>query len=390
MVSARSLGMAVGLPLCALSLAANAGIWQLAPTLGLSAEYETNPLLRNTEPTSGEAIVANLEAPAQWDDGALHLELSPRVRLADANGDSPIGEDAYYLSSMLDLKRERSEWNARARWADDSSALREPVSGTLVRTGIRERVEEASVGWNTSATERAQIAANVDWQSLRYTTPGAFAFGLYNYDYGVATEQFTYAWSERLKLEVETDESRYTLPLTGFSETTLQAQVGMIVQPTELISCTFQAGSSLLRDVATSSTQSGSVYTASVKRNGLRSTWDFSITKSIQPSGFGSLAETTEADANFDWKHSERLDYVAQVRDVRSVNSFSTITVAEREYSAVSLSARFRASEYWDVSGIVGWQRAASGATPFELAASGQGYSIMLTAQRRFRLIKIT
>jgi hypothetical protein len=390
MLTVRRLGVAVGLPLCALSVPADAGIWQLAPTLGLSAEYETNPLLRYSQAESGSAFVASVEAPTQWDNDAAHFEVAPRVRLADSTGDSPIGQDAYYLSSLFDLKRDRSEWTVKARWADDSSALREPVAGTLVRTGIREDIVEGSIGWKDSLTERTQFSVNVDWQSLRYTTPGALAFGLFNYEYGTAQQQLTRNWSERVTLQLVTLESRYELPLSGFAETTLEGDLGIVLQATELISCTLQAGASRLRDDVTDAAQSGSTYSANVKRTGLRSSWTLAASKSIQPSGFGTLAEATEADANFDWKHSERLDYSADFRNVRTTNSFAAITVAERGYTSVGLSARYRASEYWDVSGTVGWQRASSGATPFELAASGQGYSVMLSAQRRFRLIKIT
>src|SRR5271154_2788092 len=98
-VGARTLAVGAAASLYGLSSPSVAGVWALEPTFGASAEYETNPLLRPAQAESGTAIIANIGLPAQWDDGARHFELAPRVRLGEASGDSPIGADAYYFST---------------------------------------------------------------------------------------------------------------------------------------------------------------------------------------------------------------------------------------------------------------------------------------------------
>jgi hypothetical protein len=388
--AARCLTAGAAASLCCVAAPAFAGIWALAPTFSASAEYETNPLLRPVGAVPGTAIVANIGLPAQWDDGARHVEISPSVRLAEATGDSPIGANAYYLSGIVYVKSDRSEWSASLRLGDDSSALREPAAGTLLRTDVRERYIDTSPSWAHSFTERTQATLQAEWQSLDYTTPDAAQLGLFNYRYGTATAQLSHALTERTQLLVLAQASRYEVPTDGYNEDNYSVQAGLNGQATSLWAYKAMVGLSRLKDSTSGATTSGDLYLLSVNRTGLQSTWSTSLTKSIQPSGFGTLAQAIEADTTFQWRTSDRTSYSGSARWVETTNSFASFTLANRSYVSLSGAVTYRATEIWDVSGTLSWQRSATGATLFEIPASGQGYGIVITAQRRFGRVKLT
>lgn len=375
---------------CCVAAPTFAGVWVLVPAFSASAEYETNPLLRPIGAAAGTAVVANIGLPAQWDDGASHFEIAPRLRLAEATGDSPIGANGYYLSTSMDLKSERSDWSASLRLGDDSSAVREPAAGTLLRTDVRERFTDTTTNWTYALSERAQASLGAEWQSLDYTTPGAAELGLFNYRYGTATAQLSDALTERAELQVVALASHYTVPTDNYGEDNYSLQAGVRGQATLVWTYKAMLGLSRLKDSTSGASTSGDVFLLSVNRTGLQSTWSTSLTKSIQPSGFGTLAEAIEADSTLQWKTSDRLAYTGSLRWVETTNSFSSYTLANRRYLSLSAGGTYRASEIWDVSSTLSWQRSATGPTLFEAPAAGHGYGIVITAERRFGRVKLS
>jgi hypothetical protein len=370
--------------------AAAAGVWNLEPALSASTEYATNPLLRPDQPASGSALVANLGLPAEWDDGAVHFEVAPRARVAHATGDSPIGANAYYLSTLLDSKSERADWSASFRWGDDSSAVREPAAGTLLRTNVRERFIDSGTNWSGALLERTQATVGLSWQELRYARADAAGLGLFDYRYETATGQLTQAWSERAQLQLVALASHYQLPATGYGENSYSLQAGIAGDASRIWTYRLQLGVSRLVESQTRAAASGNVFVASLNRTGLRSGWALSLTKSIQPSGFGTLASALEATTAFQWHATERLTYSATARWVDTTSSFRSDVIADRTYRALSAATSFRASEVWDLGGTVSWQSSAAAATAFQPRTAGHGFGVVVTAERRFGRLNLS
>jgi len=363
-----------------------AGVWTLEPTFSASAEYATNPLL-NDAPDSGSAVIANLGLTTHWDDGAVQLSATPQVRLGEATGSSPIGSNAYYVAALGDVRRERSEWSASYKWADDSSALREPQSGTLVRTNIRERTADAALKWVKSITERTQTTVAVNGQSLDYAASANT--GLISYQYGTATADVSRDVSERTQVRVAAVLSRYQLPGSSYREDNTGLQVGVSGRMSPIWSYKLSLGTSRLSASTTTTRPSGANYAATLDHAGSLVSWSAGLTRSVQPSGFGVLVDALEANATARWQATERSSYFVVGRRVQTTSLFSIFTLGARTYESVTVGTFVRATEVWDVNAQVNWQRLSANATPFELPAVGRGFELVVSVARRFGRAKL-
>jgi hypothetical protein len=383
-IGTRTMAAGAAASLFGLASPAVAGVVTLEPAFSSSAEYETNPLLRSTQPESGAAIVANVGLPVQWDDGARHAEFAPRARLAKANGDSPIGANGYYLDTLVDVPTERSDLSASLRWGDDSSAIREPAAGTLIRTDLRERVIDAAASWQEALTDRTRGTLGVSWRSLNYAeTQKAAAYGLYSYRYGTASAQLSDAWTERTRLEMIGQASRYELLGGPTQQYTYSLQAGLAGSLSKIWNYKLLLGESLLAETG-GVRDRGTVYVASIARQGLRSTWSASVTKSIQPSGYGTLLQSVQAAADFHWSATERVEFFVTGRASKDRSSFEAFSLANHTYGSLAVGSSVLASETWTVTGQFNWRQLTSTATDVESATSAHGYQVLLTAERRF------
>jgi hypothetical protein len=151
-----------------------------------------------------------------------------------------------------------------------------------------------------------------------------------------------------------------------------------------------QLGASRLVESQSRAAASGNVFVASLNRTGLLSRWGLSLTKSIQPSGFGTLASALEAATSFQWHATERLTYSATARWVDTANSFRADVIADRTYRALSAAASFRASEAWDLAATVSWQSSSAATTVFQPRTTGHGFGVVVTAERRFARLNLS
>ena len=376
---------------CAAPQAVQAGAWSLEPSLATSAEYATNSLLRPVEPSSGSALVANVGLPLQWDDGARHFELTPRLRAARATGDSPIGAHAFYLSMAGDVPTERSDLSTSVRFGNDSSAIREPMAGTLIRTDVREDVVDANIARTDAVTERVQSRIEAAWESVDYLDrQTALASGLFSYRFGTLSGQISRRLTDRTRLELVTQASRYEVTTGTGRQYTYSVQGGLASTVTALWNYELRAGRSLTEDTASGLRSRGAVYLAHVARTGERATWSATFNKSIQPSGFGVLAESDDTTLSWRWAATARLSYFVAGRRSQASSSIVGLPIVERIYETASAGLSWQATETWTMSAQLGRQQVHSDATLFEAAQSGRGYEFLVTAERRFGRVRLT
>jgi hypothetical protein len=373
------------------SAAASAGAWSVEPIVAASTEYDTNPLLRPDEARSGSALVANAAVPFAWDDGARHVELKPSARLAHADGDSAIGASGYYLTARADAPGERSDLAATARWGDDSTAIREPAAGTLIRSDLRQSLVDADLGWTYAATERVQARLESSWQSLHFADGSrALENGLYSYKYATASAEVRGRLTSRTQLEWLTQASRYDVSAALPREYSYSTQLGVVGSLTELWSYEFRYGRSRTEDAGSASRSTGTVYLARLGHRRERLDWSVSMGRSIQPSGFGQLAESQERSGTLRWSLTERLaiDLAARRSDTKS--TFYGYDIARRHYQSVSGGAAYEAAPEWTVHAQLSYQQVRVDPTFFEALVSGHGYGISLSVERRFRRSTLT
>lgn len=373
------------------SAGAGAGAWSVEPTVAASTEYDTNPLLRPDEARSGSALVANASAPVAWDDGARHFEIKPSARLARADGDSAIGASGYYVTVRGDAPTERSDLAAMVRWGDDSTAIREPAAGTLIRSDLRQSLVDSDLGWNHAVTERLQMRFAGSWQSLRFDDePRALENGLYSYKYATVSAEVLGRLTSRTQLEWLTQASRYDVSTARPREYSYSTQLGVVGSLTELWSYEFRYGRSRTEDAGATSRSTGTVYLARLTHRRERLDWSVSMNRSIQPSGFGQLAESQERSGTLRWSLTERLalDLAARRSDTKS--TFYGYDIARRHYESLSGGAAFEAAPEWTLRAQISYQQVRVDPTLFEALVAGHGYGISVSVERRFRRSTLT
>lgn len=365
------------------SSTARAGIWTMHPEFGANLDYSTNPQLE-TVASSGYDAVVSLGLPAGWDDDANHVEVAPRLKLAQAGGTSPTGADAYSVYGTATRQGELSQWNGTASWVDDSLARGVVSSGTLTRQDVRRRQTDFGLTWTEVIMPRLQSAASLSWETLRYQA--LFGSQLQDYRYYGGSEQLTWTLTPRLQLLGTFGGNHYERLNEVLSQNTYNAQLGFAGQWTELWSYSVTYGRSRVSAAGSGPAATGSVYAGSLQRKTERLTLSASATQSIQPSGFGFLTTVSEQTAVAGWQSSDRLGTSLTYRNVRSRDAFLVFSVDDRAYQALEWAGSWQWTEAWTLTGSVGWQKQTLHS--FGVPAEGQGYSAAIGINRRFGTVK--
>lgn len=360
---------------------AMAGVWTYEPQLAASTDYSTNPQLRQAA-EYGYSAALLLGLAAAWDDGARHIDLSPSVRLTKAGGDYFSGMNAYYLSSLWSLQSDRSSWKASGRWASDSTVLLEPSIGTLTRSDFPRRSDGGSLDWTFHASSLATVELSASAESVGYS--GALRYGLYDYrDQGLQGSLLR-AVSERNQLELVVGTSRYEADEIRYTSQSSYAQGGVVGALSPRWSYTALYGLSRASADGGAQSPTGNVYQLSLTGSGLTTSVKLSATKSLQPSGFGTVVQATEYVVQGTWQDSERGTLALSARSVRTADVFGQTALATRAYAAVAADRSWLATPVWTVGMHVDWQRAR--ANPGDQL--GQAWAASLTVTRRFGKVR--
>jgi hypothetical protein len=177
--------------------------------------------------------------------------------------------------------------------------------------------------------------------------------------------------------------SRYELLGGPTQQYTYSLQAGLTGSLSKIWNYKLLLGESLLAETG-GARDRGTVYVASIARKGLRSTWSASVTKSIQPSGYGTLLQSVQAIADFHWSATERIELFATGRASKDTSTFQAFSLADHTYGSLTVGSSVLASENWTVTGQLDWRQLTGTATEFESATSAHGYQVMLKAERRF------
>jgi hypothetical protein len=366
--SARCCMLAVAMSIASL---ARAGVWGSQPVIGVSVDYSTNPGLLVNLPHTAETHAALLvDAPTTYNGNAFKVGISPSFRFSDSPGYSSLDSDYEHLTARGEFDTELSVFKATALAARDSSLFHDfLLNGS---TGVERQTTTADLNWDRHLTERFEFVTDVNATRVRYGAPVGSSVTLTDYKYASVTPTIVWDESERSQLTLSAGAGRYN-SLDGLTESTnANLQLGFVKHLSELWSLNASAGYSravnklsvleqgveqtdsglilVLIPVKLQSTQTGTVYAASLGRQ--TPVWAFTATASRQlvPSGFAFLSRQETYELSALYNESERLSFNGDVRRVTYQQPTNSSVADNVDVTSVQLGAAWRWTENWTVT----------------------------------------
>ena len=318
------------LPALLAPLGGRAAEWSAEPSVKLRREYNDNLRLSvyPHESVNGSLITPALNlgvAGPVWSVG-LNAEATQRRYSGEEGLDRD--DSAFNLASLF--KTERSTWQLDASRARDSAVISESVDAdTGAVSATRER-ETDSVNpkwtWMYSPVTQLQLAlgqTDVSYEASSLST------GLYDYRYRTASVTLGKMLSQMDQIFLYGGFSEYQVPITSFDSETISLQAGFTRSFSETTKGTLQAGQRRTESFIkggtptytyyssggvtyiiatgvkpdTRTTKTGSVFTGSLETKMESTEWNFSLSRSLDPSGSGGQVEQDQ----FKFKFNKRL-----------------------------------------------------------------------------------
>jgi hypothetical protein len=373
---------------------AAAGPWSIEPRLGVSADFSTNPVLREFDPKAEEHIAGLVNLPLRYDADNLDILFRPSARISNSRGYSSLASDYEHLDAEAQINNELGSTTVQAGLARDSSLY---YTGSLV-SGIGVRRDSASTGvnWSRSLTERAQTQVDASWTQVRYAEPASLNY-LVNYHYLSIGPSFAYAANERNTIKVLANVGLYQ-SLNGITQSkSANLQLGFSRQLSEIWTLSTSAGYSrsknsdkiysgpFLLETATS-TQHGTVYSATITRQSERFNLIGGVSRTLQPTGFGYLSRQDSFNLNATYTRSERWDFALAATWAKAVNpdvGGGGAVLSGRESTVRYLNAQLTANWHWTPQWTVSLHatRITDQYGPPAASAASTGFSLDLSRQ---------
>jgi hypothetical protein len=354
---------------------AGAGPWNIEPLVGVSTDFETNPLLHQFGGESEEHIAALLDFPLRYDGDATEFSVRPYGRFSDSQGYSSLASNYAHLDSAAQFTNELGSTTLQANVARDSSLY---YVGALVSgIGVARNTESIAGDWNRLLTERSQLEFGVSWVKVHYDEPSVSAEQAYNlvdYRYLSGGPTFSYSVNEIDTLKILANVGRYQ-SLDGITESKSDSlQAGFVHPLSETWTLAINAGYSQSTNTEKildellyyfygvvsyqtySTKQNGTVYTATVTRQGERVNLTGSISRALQPTGFAFLSRQDSINLAGTYTRSERWDFALGASWQRAISPQESAGVAQlngNEFAVRYLNAQFTANWHWTPQWVV-------------------------------------
>jgi hypothetical protein len=300
------------------------------------------------------AVMADV--PINYDDNALHLSLWPKIRYGGASGYSAITSNYYHLDASAQVQSERGSVSLTGSFYRDSSLL---YAGELSNgVGVRRDMSSGDLNSQYLLTERLQLQFEAS-SSRTLFGQGLGGSGLTDYRFSSIAPALGYSLNERDTVRLISNLSRYK-SLDGFTKSdSLNLQLGYDHAITEIWKLTTTAGYSksnntyhyFFGDLETS--QKGSVYAASVRRDSQKLVLTMGLSRSLSPTGAAFLSRQDMAQAYLGYSRSERWSYSAGVNWNRITDPVIGGGTTTRKYYYGDLTATYHWTENWLITGHI-------------------------------------
>jgi hypothetical protein len=376
--------------MCAASVT-RAGIWASDPVLGMTADYSTNPGLLYSNYTAETHGAVLIDAPTTYHGDALSVSVLPSFRFSDSEGYSSLASDYAHLTVKGELDSERNTVTVSGQLARDSSLYYNyTVNGG---TGVRRDTSAVDAAWARALTERWNFSFDLSSSRVLYGESSSFTT-LTDYRYTNLAPSLSWNTGERTTLTLTAGVGLYdTTDLTTKSvNSTLQ--VGIKRQFNELWSYNVNVGYSretnsidlyfgpyLLESL--SATNTGTLYSANVSRQGTLLTVSASASRSLVPSGFSFLSLQEFYQLDFRYQHNPRWTFAGFTRWLQSRQPQAFGAAVNQEYLEFEMSAAWLFTEKWTAT-LSASRVTARYTSAMDVAANG----ITLQLSRRFNSLK--
>ena len=322
------------LPALLAPLVGHAAEWTAEPSVKLRRDYNDNLQLSiyPHESVNGSLITPALNlgvAGPMWNLG-LNAETTQRRY----SGEEGLDRDDSALELMSLFKTERSTWQLDASRKRDSAVISESVdadTGTVEALKERE-TDTVSPTWTWMYSPITQLQLALRQTDVSYEENSLNA-GLYDYRYRSAGATLGKRLSELNQVFLYGGYSEFHVPITRFDSETLNVQAGITRNFSESTKGTLQAGrrqtdsftkggtpiytyyqagltvyriqTGVTQDSRTRST--GSVFTGSLETKTESTDWNFSLSRSLEPSGSGGQVEQDQFKFTFKKRLSLRM-----------------------------------------------------------------------------------
>jgi hypothetical protein len=341
-------------------------------SVGLAADYSSNPFLDEVGGEPAEAVAALLNVPITYNDGEQTIDLIPRLRFAETRGDAELLTNYEYLDADWRLQSERNTFSATADWHHDSTLYNVFEDGALAGKTVTRLEEIGSLAWQHQLTERSDFQINGSYDGVHY---GAAADGaLISYDYAQGALQYNRQLTERWQWQTSAGYGRYDVPAEQYHSQQEFIQTGLTralseqwsagaklgyawlqdrsVVPTlycavPLLYCYFGISQYQIIDVTTHSSTAAPNGVLSLEHRDERLTLDVNASRAIVPSGFGELVTQTNISLGGNYRASERWTLGATLHGATLSDALQHVALGNQRYAGLDLSAAWQWTEHW-------------------------------------------
>jgi hypothetical protein len=336
--------------------------------MGLSAGYQSNPLLLRDGQGTSETLALLLHLPVAYTGDRVSFSLEPRFRAGTTHGAVAPLSDYQYVDSNWNYRGALNELSASAAWHRDSTLYNPFEQSALSGSTLHRQEETGTLNWRHKLSERSDVELVASADRVRYGATVATTLNSFNYNQGSA--KYTHDLSERWQVMIEAGRTGFELRDQSYRTDANYAQVGLSRNLSERWSLLVSAGTSRLKSRATverlflepdaqgvlhlvlrrvnfySKASTGN-YSLSVQRQFERWRLELSGSRALQPSGFGALATQDDVTVRATGNRTERLILTAAIHGSRLSDSSGRLSLGNRRYYDLSFNADWRWTERW-------------------------------------------
>jgi hypothetical protein len=365
---------------------ASAGPWSIEPSIGASADYDTNPGLHVTDVQSEEHVAALVDLPLRYHGDNFEWMLRPNGRLSDSRGYDSLAANYAHLDTSAQYTSDLWSASFIGSLQRDSSLY---FVGALANgIGVRRDGAQAQFDFTRNLSARAQVALDGSWSETRYDQPPTLLSVLSNYRYSSAGPTAAYAIDERTTFKLLASAGHYQSLDELTDSKSYSAQLELVRQLTEIWTVTAAAGYSRAINSeriffgpfylgTIKANENGGVYSVNLTRAGERFTVNTTVSRALQPTGLAFLARLDTAGASLTFTQSEYWDYSLTGTWQRAVNPVLTGQSIHIRF----LNAQAAANWHWTPQWIctVSGGRIGQEYSPPRTSASSWGVTISVT-----------
>lgn len=328
----------------------------MQPVITSGIKYSDNPRL-----TTG---VAQIET---WNTSlASRLEAMGRTERTDFSTKIDLNAQRYPDNQLLDndnggvelgLRRKNiyDQWNITAAYRNESTLVSELEDTGYVQIHRRRYSQQLAPSWQWMFAENNSLQLGYQYQQAAY---GAGATNLYDYTNQMLSAGWLYNWNERTQLSTTLYGSRYESAESGaeYKDRGLQFGIGRSV--TGLWTANLVVGAHQLTAVSTRylfgvfkftrrDEDIGGLINASLERRGERTTYAFSLSRGIEPSGSGFATQRDRLSLTISHRYTPHVLFTLTTSAIRNEALQENINGINRQYYNIQPRLTWNFTQEW-------------------------------------------